>query len=131
VCTIVSTKAIAATEVHLTNEPSDVGVGGQECNGIEYSRWGSFTSWFWREKNWLFGMAQRGGSVVSHLRWDKSVFFADGEQGEVDILIAFEKLEGARWAHYLQPIASRWLMILPNRPHRYPAAAKFTLAINE
>jgi len=49
------------------------------------------------------GMAQRGGSVVSHLRWGRFVFSPLVRLGEADAVIAFEKLEGARWAHYLKP----------------------------
>lgn len=49
------------------------------------------------------GMAQRGGSVVSHVRWGKEVFSPMTKKGEVDFLIGFEELEAARWAPYLRP----------------------------
>jgi len=49
------------------------------------------------------GMAQRGGSVVSHVRWGKHVFSPLIKQGDVDFLLAFEQLEAARWASYLKP----------------------------
>ena len=49
------------------------------------------------------GMAQRGGSVVSHVRWGKHVFSPLIKKGEVDYLLAFEQLEAARWAAYLKP----------------------------
>jgi len=49
------------------------------------------------------GMAQRGGSVISHLRMADRVFSPLINQGEADILLAFEKLEAARWSHYLKP----------------------------
>ena len=49
------------------------------------------------------GMAQRGGSVVSHLRIAGQVFSPLIRPGAVDILLSFEKLEAARWAHYLKP----------------------------
>jgi len=48
-------------------------------------------------------MAQRGGSVVSHVRWGKKVFSPMIKKGEVDFLLAFEQLEAARWASYLNP----------------------------
>ena len=49
------------------------------------------------------GMAQRGGSVVSHVRWGKQVFSPMVKRGEADFLIGFEQLEAARWAQYLKP----------------------------
>lgn len=49
------------------------------------------------------GMAQRGGSVVSHVRWGKKVYSPMIKKGEVDYLLAFEQLEAARWASYLSP----------------------------
>lgn len=49
------------------------------------------------------GMAQRGGSVVSHVRWGEHVFSPMIKKGEVDYLLGFEELEAARWAHYLRP----------------------------
>jgi len=47
------------------------------------------------------GMAQRGGSVVSHVRLGHQVCSPLIKAGEVDIMIAFEKLEAARWSRYL------------------------------
>ncbi len=49
------------------------------------------------------GMARRGGSVVSHVRIARQVWSPLIKAGEVDILLALEKLEAARWAHYLRP----------------------------
>jgi indolepyruvate ferredoxin oxidoreductase beta subunit len=49
------------------------------------------------------GMAQRGGSVVGHVRLSSRVYSPLIRAGEVDILVSFEKLEAARWAHYLKP----------------------------
>lgn len=49
------------------------------------------------------GMAQRGGSVVSHVRWGKQVFSPMVKRGEADFLVGFEQLEAARWAPYLRP----------------------------
>ena len=48
------------------------------------------------------GMAQRGGSVVSNVRISGRVWSPLIKEGEVDILLAFEKLEGVRWASYLK-----------------------------
>ena len=55
------------------------------------------------KKTDTLGMAQRGGSVVSHVRIAPKVWSPLAREGEVDIVLAFEKLEGARWAHYLRP----------------------------
>jgi len=54
------------------------------------------------KKTDTLGMAQRGGSVVSHIRLARHVWSPLIKKGEVDILVAFEKLEAARWAHYLR-----------------------------
>ena len=54
------------------------------------------------KKSDSIGMAQRGGSVVSHIRWGEHVFSPIIKLGEVDYLVGFEKLEAARWSHYLQ-----------------------------
>lgn len=55
------------------------------------------------KKTDTLGMAQRGGSVISHVRIAEKVFSPLIKEGEVDILLAFEKLEGVRWANYLKP----------------------------
>jgi len=49
------------------------------------------------------GMAQRGGSVISHVRIGRQVRSPLIKKGEANVLIAFEKLEAARWSYYLQP----------------------------
>jgi len=55
------------------------------------------------KKTDTLGMAQRGGSVVSHVRLAEKVHSPLIKEGEVDLLLAFEKLEAARWSHYLKP----------------------------
>jgi len=55
------------------------------------------------KKTDTLGMAQRGGSVVSHIRLARHVWSPLIKKGEADILVAFEKLEAARWAQYLRP----------------------------
>jgi indolepyruvate ferredoxin oxidoreductase beta subunit len=55
------------------------------------------------KKTDTLGMAQRGGSVVSHIRIGPAVASPLIEDGEVDLLLAFEKLEAARWSHFLRP----------------------------
>ncbi len=51
----------------------------------------------------VHGMSQRGGSVVSQVRWGRQVFSPIIPPGEADYLIAFEKLEALRALSYLRP----------------------------
>ena len=51
----------------------------------------------------VHGMAQRGGSVVTFVRFGDKVFEPVVEEGEVDVLISFERLEAQRYAHFLKP----------------------------
>ncbi len=51
----------------------------------------------------VHGMSQRGGSVISHLRWGEQVFSPIIPRGEADVLIAFEKMEAARFRDLLKP----------------------------
>ncbi len=50
----------------------------------------------------VHGMAQRGGSVVTFVRFGESVNEPVVEEGSADILIAFERLEAYRYSHYLK-----------------------------
>jgi len=70
------------------------------------------------KKTDTLGMAQRNGSVISHVRIGERVFSPLIKQGDLDILLAFEKLEAARWAAYLRPGA---LVIVNN--HALPPLA--------
>lgn len=54
------------------------------------------------KKSDSLGMSQRGGSVLSHVRVGKRVFSPLIQRGAADILISFEKLEGARNVHFLK-----------------------------
>lgn len=51
----------------------------------------------------VHGMAQRGGSVVTYVRYGEKVAEPIVEEGQADILIAFETLEALRYAHFLKP----------------------------
>ena len=55
------------------------------------------------KKTDTLGMAQRGGSVISHVRIAPKVWSPLIKAGEVDLVLALEKLEAARWSHYLRP----------------------------
>ncbi len=49
----------------------------------------------------VHGMSQRGGSVVTYVRFGQKVYSPIITQGEADYIISFEKLEAARYASYL------------------------------
>lgn len=51
----------------------------------------------------VHGMAQRGGSVSTQVRYGDKVYSPIIGQGKADILVSFEKMEAARWAEYLKP----------------------------
>jgi indolepyruvate ferredoxin oxidoreductase beta subunit len=55
------------------------------------------------KKSEVHGMAQRGGAVTTHLRFGPKVFSPLIEPGRADLLVAFEKVEALRFAHYLCP----------------------------
>lgn len=50
----------------------------------------------------VHGMAQRGGSVVTFVRYGEKVTEPIVEEGQADVLIAFERLEALRYAHFLK-----------------------------
>ena len=55
------------------------------------------------KKSEVHGMAQRGGVVVSHVRWGERVYSPLVSVGAVDYLIGQEIVEGMRFLHYLKP----------------------------
>lgn len=50
----------------------------------------------------VHGMAQRGGSVTTQVRYGKKVYSPLIEEGTADVIVAFEKSEAARWVRYLK-----------------------------
>ena len=50
----------------------------------------------------VHGMSQRGGSVVTYVRYGDKVYSPIIEKGEADVILAFEQLEAARWLAYLK-----------------------------
>ena len=50
----------------------------------------------------VHGMSQRGGSVVTYVKFGDKVYSPLIELGEADIIIAFEQLEALRWMEYLK-----------------------------
>lgn len=55
------------------------------------------------KKSEVHGMAQRGGSVVSHVRYGTRVHSPLVEEGTAHLLVSMEKLEALRWSHFLAP----------------------------
>ncbi len=51
----------------------------------------------------VHGMAQRGGSVVTQVRYGTRVNSPLIEKGTVDVIVSFEKVEAGRWLEYLNP----------------------------
>ena len=49
----------------------------------------------------VHGMSQRGGSVVTYVKFGKKVYSPLIEKGEADIIMAFEQFEALRWIEYL------------------------------
>ncbi len=50
----------------------------------------------------VHGMAQRGGSVVTYVRYGDKIHSPIISEGEADIILAFEELEAYRWLPYLK-----------------------------
>ena len=50
----------------------------------------------------VHGMSQRGGSVVTYVKYGDKVYSPVIEKGEADIIVSFELLEAARWVSYLK-----------------------------
>ena len=51
----------------------------------------------------VHGMSQRGGSVVTYVRYGETVASPVIDKGEADYIVSFELLEAARWMEYLKP----------------------------
>ena len=50
----------------------------------------------------VHGMSQRGGSVVTYVRYGEKVYSPVIDKGEADFIVSFELLEAARWTEYLK-----------------------------
>ena len=51
----------------------------------------------------VHGMSQRGGSVVTFVRYGEHVASPVIDKGQADAIVSFELLEAARWLEYLKP----------------------------
>ncbi|OQX13332.1 MAG: indolepyruvate oxidoreductase subunit beta [Desulfobulbaceae bacterium A2] len=77
------------------------------------------------KKSEVHGMAQRGGSVVAHLRYGERVYSPLIEPGAVDVQLAFELLEAAR---YLPMLGPRSTVVL-NRQRLLPPSVALGQAV--
>ena len=73
------------------------------------------------KKSEVHGMAQRGGSVTSHVRFGDRVYSPLIERGAADVLLAFEWLEAARWADFLK--TDGWAIISDQRIAPIPVSS--------
>lgn len=64
----------------------------------------------------IHGMAQRGGSVTTQIRYGNRVYSPSITPGEVDVLVAFEKLEGSRYVNQLRKDGT----LIINEEEMYP-----------
>ena len=83
------------------------GVGGQGILSIAtVIGWAALDQNLHLKQAEVHGMSQRGGSVVTYVRYGEKVDEPIVEEGQADVLIAFERLEALRYAHFLT-IASK------------------------
>jgi indolepyruvate ferredoxin oxidoreductase beta subunit len=68
------------------------------------------------KKSEVHGMAQRGGCVTSHVRYGKKVYSPLAKRGDIDMIVAFEKLESLRYLDYLK----KGGMVIINDEEIYP-----------
>lgn len=79
------------------------GIGGQGVlTASEVCGWAAIYEGFSAKKSEIHGMAQRGGSVESHLRFGDEVFSPLIPEGEVGFLVSFYKDEHDRMTHLLK-----------------------------
>ena len=81
-----------------------VGVGGQGVIMVSKAlAWLAQSKGFEVKQSEVHGMAKRGGSVFSHVRFGPQVWSPTIPKGEADILVALEWAEGLRWLPFLKP----------------------------
>lgn len=79
------------------------GRGGQGVlAAAEICGWAAVLSGFHVKKSEVHGMAQRGGSVESHLRFGKKIFSPLIPKGEADFIVPFDAAESARLETFLK-----------------------------
>jgi len=81
-----------------------VGVGGQGVIMVSKAlAWLAQSRGLEVKQSEVHGMAKRGGSVFSHVRFGEQVWSPTIPRGEADILVALEWAEGLRWLPFLKP----------------------------
>ncbi|MDD5343124.1 MAG: indolepyruvate oxidoreductase subunit beta [Smithella sp.] len=70
------------------------------------------------KKSEVHGMAQRGGCVTSHVRYGEKVYSPLAEPGNIQTLVAFEKMESLRYLKFIKKDA----VIIVNTEEIYPPA---------
>ena len=81
-----------------------VGVGGQGAILIsKIITTGLIKAGYDVKQSEVHGMAQRGGSVSTQVRWGEKVYGPVFGEGEADILISLEKMEAVRYSNFLKP----------------------------
>jgi len=81
-----------------------VGVGGQGVIMVSKAlAWLAQSKGHQVKQSEVHGMAKRGGTVFSHVRFGPQVWSPTIPKGEADILVALEWAEGLRWLPYLKP----------------------------
>ena len=81
-----------------------VGVGGQgTLLASKLLGWVLVNQGFDVKVSEIHGMSQRGGSVVTYVRFGDKVYSPVIDKGEANLILAFEQLEAARWIEYLKP----------------------------
>ena len=64
----------------------------------------------------VHGMSQRGGSVVTYVKYGEKVYSPIVDPGEADFILSFEAIEGARWISCLAPDGK----LITNTQKMYP-----------
>jgi indolepyruvate ferredoxin oxidoreductase beta subunit len=81
-----------------------VGVGGQGVIMVSKAlAWLAQSKGHQVKQSEVHGMAKRGGTVFSHVRFGPQVWSPTIPKGEADILVALEWAEGLRWLPFLKP----------------------------
>lgn len=88
----------------MTNNVMIVGVGGQgSLLASKLLGHLLLTEGYDVKVSEVHGMSQRGGSVVTYVRFGDKVYSPIIDKGEADFIVSFEKLEAARYVEYLKP----------------------------
>jgi indolepyruvate ferredoxin oxidoreductase, beta subunit len=101
------------------------GTGGQGVlKAAEVCGWAALFAGMHAKKSEVHGMAQRGGSVESHVRFGKEVFSPIIPKGTADILVPFHSGEEERLRPFLSPDGKNLLPFLV-KAHESGVAAMF------